>query len=55
MAAGGSNGAAPALDPGMYLDRVTQEDRREDWEMKVMLVVVIDPTRAGGASDASIA
>jgi hypothetical protein len=30
----------------MYLDRVTQEDRREDWEMKVMLVVVIDPPAA---------
>ncbi len=43
-----ANGAG--ADNGMYIDRLTQEDRRDDWEMKVELVVVIDPSpQAAGA------
>jgi len=43
-------GAASNLDPSVFVDRLTQEDRREDWEMKVMLVVVIDPVPAAPAA-----
>jgi type IV pilus assembly protein PilM len=39
----GAQGGGPNVDPNIYMDRLTNEDRREDWEMKVMLVVVIDP------------
>jgi type IV pilus assembly protein PilM len=35
--------AATGGDTAMFLDRLTQEDCRNDWEMKVMLVVVVDP------------
>jgi hypothetical protein len=33
----------------MYMDRLTQEDRRDDWEMKVEVIVVIDPPPATAA------
>jgi hypothetical protein len=36
-------GAGTNSDPGVFLDRLTNEDRRDDWEMKVELVVVVDP------------
>jgi hypothetical protein len=39
-------GAASNIDPGVFMDRLTNEDRRDDWEMKVMLIVVIDPPPA---------
>ena len=42
-------GAASNVDPGVFLDRLTQEDRREDWEMKVEMIVVIDPQPAAPA------
>jgi type IV pilus assembly protein PilM len=43
-AAAGPNGDA------IFIDRLTQEDRREDWELKVELVVVLDPApQAPGA------
>jgi type IV pilus assembly protein PilM len=41
-------GAASNADSGLYLDRLTNEDRRDDWEMKVMLIVVIDPQPVAG-------
>jgi type IV pilus assembly protein PilM len=41
--------AASNVDPGVFLDRLTNEDRRDDWEMKVMLIVVIDPQPAAPA------
>jgi hypothetical protein len=31
---------------GSFIDRLTQEDRSDDWELKVELVVVIDPPPA---------
>jgi len=39
-------GGGTAADTGMYIDRLTQEDRSDDWELKVELVVVIDPPPA---------
>jgi type IV pilus assembly protein PilM len=35
--------ATSNVPAGVFLDRVTNEDLRDDWEMKVMFVVVIDP------------
>ncbi|HEX4056217.1 MAG TPA: type IV pilus assembly protein PilM [Tepidisphaeraceae bacterium] len=46
-------GNAPGMDNGMYIDRLTQEDRRDDWEMKVELIVVIDPSPQAPAAPAS--
>ena len=37
------------VDPGVFLDRLTNEDRRNDWEMKVMLIVIVDPPPAAPA------
>jgi len=37
------NGTTPAANEDFYLDRLTGEDRRNDWEMQVMIIVVIDP------------
>ncbi len=39
-------GGQANVDRGLYIDRMTQEDRGDDWEMKVELVVVIDPPPA---------
>jgi type IV pilus assembly protein PilM len=38
----------PAVDPSL-LDRITGEDRTQDWEMKVVLIVVIYPPPAAPA------
>jgi len=38
--------AGPAAEAVRYQDRLTGEDRRSDWEMKVVLIVVIDPPPA---------
>jgi hypothetical protein len=45
---GGAAESAPPsnVDSAVFMDRLTKEDRREDWEMQVMLVVVIDPPPA---------
>lgn len=40
---GAAAAPVPISDPGILTDRLTNEDRGDDWEMKVMLVVVIDP------------
>ncbi len=37
--------AAGAPDPSM-LDRITGEDRSNDWDMKVVLIVIIDPPKS---------
>jgi type IV pilus assembly protein PilM len=42
--AAAATGLLANIDPGVLLDRVTNEDRREDWEMKVAMIVLIDPT-----------
>ncbi len=39
-------GQAAGADTGFYIDRLTQEDRSQDWELKVEIVVVIDPPPA---------
>jgi hypothetical protein len=39
-----ANGLLGNIDPNVLLDRTTNEDRREDWEMKVVLIVLVDPT-----------
>jgi hypothetical protein len=44
-ATGGGTGA----DTSFYIDRLTQEDRSQDWELKLELVVVIDPPPAAPA------
>lgn len=46
-------GNGPGADNGMYIDRLTQEDRRDDWGMKVELIVVIDPPPQAPAAPAS--
>jgi hypothetical protein len=48
--AGGAAAANP--DQGALLDRLTNEDRSNDWEMMVELVVVIDPPPATAVSPA---
>jgi hypothetical protein len=39
-------GGAASAENGALIDRLTQEDRGDDWELKVELVVVIDPPPA---------
>jgi type IV pilus assembly protein PilM len=47
------NGAVPNVDQNVLIDRLTNEDRKNDWEMKVELVVVIDPPPAAPAAPPS--
>ncbi|MGD0461987.1 MAG: type IV pilus assembly protein PilM [Tepidisphaeraceae bacterium] len=41
-----ATGGPANVDNSFYVDRLTQEDRSQDWELKVELVVVIDPPPA---------
>jgi hypothetical protein len=45
-----AGGGGPNGDPQAFFDRLTHEDRRDDWEMKVQLVVIIDPPAVAAAS-----
>ncbi|MDP9175531.1 MAG: type IV pilus assembly protein PilM [Planctomycetota bacterium] len=40
---------AAAGDPNATLDRLTKEDRKLDWEMRVPVVIVIDPPKVAPA------
>jgi type IV pilus assembly protein PilM len=42
--AAAANGLLANIDPNVLLDRTTNEDRREDWEMKIAMIVLLDPT-----------
>jgi type IV pilus assembly protein PilM len=42
-AAAAANGLLANLDPGVLLDRVTNEPRNDDWEMKIAMIVLVDP------------
>ena len=42
--ASAGSGLLGNIDPNALLDRTTNEDRRDDWEMKVTMIVLIDPT-----------
>jgi hypothetical protein len=44
------NGNASGTNEDFYIDRLTGEDRRNDWEMQVEMVVIIDPPPAETAA-----
>jgi len=44
-----AGGAAANPDQAAMIDRLTNEDRSDDWEMTVELIVVIDPGPAAAA------
>jgi type IV pilus assembly protein PilM len=48
-----AGGAAANPDQAAMLDRLTNEDRSDDWEMTVELVVVIDPGPAAATAPAA--
>ena len=43
QAAAAAQGLLANVDPGVLLDRTTNEDRRDDWEMKIAMIVLVDP------------
>jgi type IV pilus assembly protein PilM len=53
-AGGAGNGLLSNVDAEALKDRTTHEDRRNDWEMKIEVVVILDPQAPAAAAPAPV-